>query len=766
MKNAVTIHFHSREGSYFDFNLWKWRDGELGKDAFFTSFDSFGLVAHLDFEAPYFLNHVYVIVKKHYWHYKTKDYRIERAYGLPKTEVWLVDGDDTVYYSRQAAIASHCYKNREAHAFDMAVNSRAFDKKWGFSGWLGFSYSQEKTEFRLWAPTALAVEIVLFSSTAEHASVSAVYPMMRGEHEDRNNHSQNTHGLWFISLKGDLNYQAYMYRVHYRKRTFKDTRDPYTIATTAKGKRSIVIAPEHLRPEGFSVKQKEDAWWRLDNANQAVIYEMHVRDFSVSETSGVSVDNRGKFKGLFEEGTRNPYGDPSAFDYVKDLGVTHIQLQPLFDHHQTLLEDGSYAYNWGYDPENYNVPDASFTSNPDEPATRILELKEAIQAYHNAGISVIMDVVYNHTYSSRDSAFQLTVPDYYYRMNPDGSFQNGSGCGNETASEKEMFRKYMVDSILYWVTEYNIDGFRFDLMGLHDIETMNTIRQVINQIDSRILIYGEGWDMGTGLSPQQKAIKANAAKLPGIGFFNDDQRNAIKGAEVYGHLERGFVSGAPTEDVVAKAVLASDELVPYLSPDQVINYIEAHDNYNVNDLFWALNPDDDQVTHRKRVQLATAMTLLMQGVCFMQIGQEFLRTKRIATSQDGSLSQEDLQRAMNSYNAPDAVNQVDWRQVTKESETVAFVKKLIQLKTKTKLFSYQTFSDIRQHVYLESSQRDSGFISLTVEDRKKYQVIFTAFSKRLQLKNQSAIIVTNDKRFQIETGFIDQLTALVLDITE
>lgn len=342
--------------------------------------------------------------------------------------------------------------------------------------------------------------------------------MMRGEHEDRNDHSQNTHGVWFINLNGDLNYQAYMYRVHYRKRTFKDTRDPYTIATTAKGKRSIVIAPEHLRPKGFSVKQKEGAWWRLDNPNQAVIYEMHVRDFSISETSGVSAENRGKFKGLFEGGTTNSYGDSSTFDYVKGLGVTHIQLQPLFDHHQTLAEDGNYAYNWGYDPENYNVPDASFTSNPDEPATRILELKEAIQAYHDAGINIIMDVVYNHTYSSRDSVFQLTVPDYYYRMNPDGSFQNGSGCGNETASEKEMFRKYMIDSILYWVTEYNIDGFRFDLMGLHDIETMTSIRQAINQIDSRILIYGEGWDMGTGLSPEQKATKANAAKLPGIGF--------------------------------------------------------------------------------------------------------------------------------------------------------------------------------------------------------------------------------------------------------
>lgn len=764
--NAITVHYHSRQGNYFNLSLWQWQDGKWGKDAYFSRFDSFGAVAQLSYPAPYFLSHAYVIVKDQLWQHKTIDYRIDRDYGVPKTEVWLVDGDDTVYYSRQAAVASRSYGRRMAHSFDMAVNSKAFDKRWGFNGWLGFRYQENQTTFRLWAPTAERVDLILYDSTAERASVERVVPMVRGHVSNPEDHSKNTHGVWELCLEGDYNYQAYRYRVYYRKRTFRDTRDPYAIATTANGRRSIVIAPNQLKPEGFEVKQGKEATWRLDNPNQAVIYEMHVRDFSKSETSGVSQLHRGKFKGLIEKGTRNEFGDKTCFDYVTSLGITHIQLQPLFDHHQIIEDNGEYAYNWGYDPENYNVPDASFTSNPHEPATRILELKEVIQAYHDAGINVIMDVVYNHTFSSRDSAFQLAVPDYYYRMNPNGTFQNGSGCGNEMASEKEMYRKYMLDSILYWTKEFNIDGFRFDLMGLHDIETMNLIRRELDKIDPRILVFGEGWDMGVGLAPEQKAKKDNAYKMPGIGFFNDDQRNAVKGAEIYGTFEEGFASGAATEDCVAKSILGSDELVHYLSPSQVVNYVEAHDNYNLNDLFWALNPTDNQEEHTRRIQLASAMNILMQGMCFVQIGQEFLRTKLYPTGEQGELTHADKERAMNSYNAPDQVNQIDWRQVTLEKETVAFMKKLIFLKTKTHLFSYPSFEEIRRHVYIEKADKGTGFISFTVDDKRKYKVIFTTSGKRLQSCVEHDIIETNDKRFQKGELLLNPLTAMILDITE
>lgn len=766
MNNSVLVHYHSHQGNYFNMSLWQWQDGKLGKDAFFSRFDSFGAVALLEYEAPYFLSHVFLIIKEQYWKKQSIDYKVERDFGIPKTEVWIVDGDETVYYSRQAAITSRFYKQRQSHAFDMAVNSKAFDYKWGFSDWLGFRYQNDQTTFRLWSPTAELVELILYSSTDDRASVSAVYTMTRGQISSPENHFTNNQGVWELTLDGDYNYQAYSYRVHHRKRFFVDSRDPYAIAATSDGKRSVVIAPENLKPKGFEVKQGAEATWRLDNPLQSVIYEMHVRDFSKSSSSGVREEFRGKFQGLWEKGTKNQFGDSTCFDYVKELGITHVQLQPIFDHHQTLTEDGEYAYNWGYDPENYNVPEASFTSNPHEPATRILELKEAIQAYHDAGLNVIMDVVYNHTFSSRDSAFQLTVPDYYYRMNADGSFQNGSGCGNETASEKEMYRKYMIDSILYWINDYNIDGFRFDLMGLHDIETMNAIRKAVDNIDPRILLFGEGWDMGIGLLPEEKAKKENAHLMPRIGFFNDDQRNAIKGAEVFGALEEGFVSGAGTEDIVAKAILASDELVNYLSPDQVINYVEAHDNYNLNDLFWALNPNDSLDIHTKRVQLASAMNLLMQGISFMQIGQEFLRTKLFPTGENNELTHEDRERAMNSYNAPDQVNQVNWNLVTQEKESIQFIKQLIKLKTKTPLFSYPTFEEIRKHVFVESAQTNSGYISFIIDDIRKYQIIFTIFGKQLKRNCQNVIIETNDKRFQKQDGIINNLTAMVLDITE
>lgn len=713
--NVVILHFHSKWTSYFDISLWQWREGELGRDHYFNLFDSFGVRAHLAYPAEDFVSQVSVLIKNRDWSLKTVDYHIRRKPGLEKTEVWIVDGDPMVYYSRQAAVSSPHYRSQQPHAFDMAINSQSFDREWGFSGWLGFRYQKDRTSFRLWAPTAELVELVLYDSTDKDASVSRVIEMTRGMQSQPDNHLENTRGVWFLTLEEDLNFQAYSYRIRYRKRTFKDSRDPYSIAVTADGRRSVVVSPEELTPASFTVTHGAHAPWRLENPNKAVICEMHIRDFSKSETSGVSQEKRGKFTGAYEVGTVNDFGDSTGIDYIKQMGYNYVQLQPVFDHHQTILEDGSYAYNWGYDPENYNVPEASFASNPDEPATRILELKQLIQAYHEAGIGVILDVVYNHTYSSEDSAFQLTVPDYYYRMNPDGSFQDGSGCGNETASEKEMFRKYMIDSLTYWVTAYGVDGFRFDLMGLHDVVTMNAIRSAMDKIDPNILLYGEGWDMGTGLMPEQKAKKVNAAQMPRIGFFNDDARDAIKGAEVYGHFERGFVSGEATEDVLAKAFLGSDELNPYVAPNQVVNYVEAHDNYNLNDLMWELHPDDNQQTHVKRIEMATAMNVTMQGICFMQLGQEFLRTKLYPTGKNGELTQEDKERAMNSYNAPDNVNQINWNLVTHNRETVEKVKQWIALKKKHPYLSLASFEKIRKHVFVAQANSGSGTISVVLD---------------------------------------------------
>lgn len=322
--------------------------------------------------------------KNHNWSIKTRDFRIQRNSGIPKTEAWIVEGDDTLYYSHQAAITSHYYSHRDSHAFDMAMNYQYFDYQWGFQGWLGYQYQKEKTEFRLWGPTAAKVDLIFYQTTDDKSSIDYIVPMERGDIINLDNHLYNTHGVWFATIEHDLDYQAYAYRVYYRDKIFQDTRDPYSIATTTNGRRSVILAQEHRNPKGFSVKQGKEAYWRLDNPNQAVITELYIRDFSKSLTSGVAELYRGKFLGACQSGMHNSYGDETGFDYLKKLGISHVQLQPIFDHHQTFDADGNYAYNWGYDPENFNVPEASFSTVPHKPENRILELKQLIQAYHFA----------------------------------------------------------------------------------------------------------------------------------------------------------------------------------------------------------------------------------------------------------------------------------------------------------------------------------------------------------------------------------------------
>ncbi|MDU3326555.1 MAG: type I pullulanase, partial [Streptococcus sp.] len=501
-------------------------------------------------------------------------------------------------------------------------------------------------------------------------------------------------------------------------------------------KRSVILSQQDRQVEGFKVKHGTDAPWRLENPCKAVICEMHIRDFTKSPTSGVPENLRGTFLGAAQTGTTNQFDQATAFDYIKELGCNYVQLQPIFDRHKEYDEDGNVTYNWGYDPQNYNAPEPSFSSNPDDPGQVIRDLKTMIQAYHDAGIGVIMDVVYNHTFSTVDAPFQTTVPDYYYRMNPDGTFQNGTGVGNETASEHEMYRKYMIDSLLYWVKEYNIDGFRFDLMGIHDVKTMQAIRWALDEVDPRIITYGEGWDMGIGLAPYDKAKKDNAYQMPNIGFFNDDQRDAIKGGEVYGSIKAGFVSGAATEPIVAKAILGSRELGSYLSPNQVLNYVEAHDNYNLHDLLVTLHPDYSSDKIMRQVETATAMSVLMQGMSFIELGQEFGRTKLLATGENGELTPADRERAMNSYNAPDSVNQVNWDLINERQESIEFIRQIIRLKTQTRAFSYPTYEEVYRHVFVHTAAENSGWIVYEIHGAAEHLlVVFNAKGTSFYFEN-------------------------------
>ena len=386
-----------------------------------------------------------------------------------------------------------------------------------------------------------------------------------------------------------------------------------------------------------------------------------------------------------------------------------------------------------------------------------------IHAYHEAGISVVMDVVYNHIYSTEDGAFQTTVPDYYYRMNPNGSFQNGTGVGNETASEHEMYRKFMIDSLTYWVTEYKIDGFRFDLMGIHDVDTMNEIREAMDAIDPRILLYGEGWDMGTGLAPKDKAKKDNAYQMAEVGFFNDTSRDAIKGAEVFGSVKRGYVSRKSTEDIIARSVLGSAELGTFLTPSQVLNYVEAHDNYNLYDLLSYVHPNDSQEKIKKQVEVATAMNLLFQGMAFMQVGQEFLRTKLVATGEDGEVTPQDREWAMNSYNAPDAVNQVDWDLVSVNKDTIDYVRQLIHLKKTLPALSLESYEEIYQHVFVHTADMGSGVVVFELNWDKHYYVIFNTSGLPFYLQNANHLELLVGNSRNKRPFYVENLTASVFE---
>ena len=758
----VIVHYHNPKGDYFSYDLWQWQTDQWGKEAPFSKLDYFGIQGELSFESWEPLSQAHVIVKRSDWSSQSCDYHIDLLPVYLPTEVWLIEGDHQVYYSLQAATTSHQYSRRRPHNFDVAMRSDYFDECWGYQGWLGYRLQGQVNEFKVWAPTAKTVELLVYETSDNQAAVYKEFPMEKGEIYSHD-HAKNTIGVWSVEVPEDLAGKAYQYHVHFENQHFL-TRDPYTIATSPDGKRSAIVAERDKTVAGFKVCQGKEATWRLDNPNQAVIYEMHIRDISKSPSSGVAEHLRGTFLGACQSGTRNSQGDQTTFDYIRNLGINVVQLQPVSDRHKDYDENGQVTYNWGYDPQNYNAPETSFSSNPDDPGQAIRDLKTMIQAYHDAGISVTLDVVYNHIYSTFDSAFQSTVPDYYYRMNPNGSFQNGTGVGSETASEHEMFRKFMIDSLRYWVEEFNVDGFRFDLMGIHDVTTMNIIREEMDKIDPRILLYGEGWDMGTGLMPEDKAKKDNAYQLPRIGFFNDTQRDAIKGAEVYGGLKAGYVSGQATEDIIAKAILGSSELGSYLTPTQVLNYVEAHDNFNLHDLLVDLHPDDDEVIRTKRIELATAMNLLMQGMAFMELGQEFSRTKLVGTGEEGQVLPSDRDRAMNSYNAPDAVNQVNWEWISQHQESIDYIKQIIHLKTSQKEFSYQTYEEIYKHVFVREAFAGSGIVIFEIKDEKHYEIIFNASGLPYYLENADHLRLLVGNSRHKRPFYVENLTASVFEV--
>jgi pullulanase len=549
---------------------------------------------------------------------------------------------------------------------------------------LGAVWTKEETRFRVWAPTAEQVAVHLYRSGEQEESFLGITM------------AKDLKGTWVAAVEGDWNGTYYTYMVTVDSET-KEAVDPYAKAVGVNGNRGMVIDLSATNPEGFLEEQKPI----FNHATDAIIYELHIRDFSVNQSSGMR--NKGKYLAFTENGTTNFQGDKTGVDYLKKLGITHVHLLPSFDFmtvDETRLSEEQ--YNWGYDPKNYNVPEGSYSTDPYNGKVRVREYKQMVQALHQNGLRVIMDVVYNHTMESMESNFNRIVPGYYYRLTQEGSFSNASGCGNETASERRMMRKFIIDSVVYWAKEYHIDGFRFDLMGIHDIQTMNEIRQALNMIDPSILVYGEGWTGGLSPLPDWKrAIKDNIKNMnPGIAAFNDNLRDAIKGS-VFDNLERGFISGKNgLEESIEFGVAGStwNEGVDYgrvlytnspwaVEPAQTINYTSAHDNLTLWDKLALSNAEDSREDRIRMNLLSAAIVFTSQGIPFFQAGEEFLRSKPL--NEEGTAFDE------NSYRSPDAVNSLKWDNISTNMEVVNYYKGLIALRKTHSALRMSKAEDVR-----------------------------------------------------------------------
>lgn len=572
--------------------------------------------------------------------------------------------------------AAAAEKNKKT---DYQAYAAALDKTTYSSGDLGATYTKNATTFKVWSPQAASVKINLY----EHGSDEEGDP---GSLETKLMTLDKKTGVWFCTIKGDLAGKYYTYTVKHGN-DVKETADVYAKACGVNGKRSMVVDLNSTNPEGW----ENDAHVLVESQTDASVWEVSVADFSSSESSGVSPDHRGKFLAFTEEGTTVDGiqgGTSTCVDYLKKLGVKYVQIMPFYDFGSIdESKDIMEQYNWGYDPVNYNCPEGSYSTDPYDGNVRIKECKQMIQALHNAGIGVIMDVVYNHTYST-ESAFQYTVPNYYYRMNDDGTFSNGSGCSNDTASEHLMFRKYMIDSVTYWAKEYHIDGFRFDLMGLHDVTTMNSIRSALDNLyedgsGKKIIMYGEAWDMPTNCD--EGTVMANQKNLKKmddrIGAFDDGIRDAIKGSTA--GVDKGFVQSGSGRSALKVGIAGQSESTSGWAnvPTQCVTYASCHDNLCLYDkLVDSVYGRDSE--YRKRYEdlvsmnkLSAAIVMTSQGIPFVLAGEEFARSK------DGD---------ENSYSSSRTLNMLDWNNLNEYSDLIEYYRGLYKIREAFAAFSDST----------------------------------------------------------------------------
>ncbi|MGI4750713.1 MAG: type I pullulanase [Janthinobacterium lividum] len=545
---------------------------------------------------------------------------------------------------------------------------------------LGVNYSPVKTVFKVWAPKATAVKLRLYLTGNSGNPLRII------------NLTKANQGIWETVINQNIKNQYYTFQVNESGKWLLEKPDIYAKAVGVNGQRGMIMDLAATNPKNWEQDKKP----LLKNFTDIIIYELHIRDLSISRNSGIQ--HKGKFLGLTETGTKSPDGELTGLDHIKELGVTHVHLLPVFDFNSIDESKPELnQYNWGYDPLNYNVPEGSYSTNPYDGNIRIHEFKQMVQALHAKGLRVILDVVYNHTSDINNSNFTQFAPGYFYRHNLDGSYSNGTGCGNETASEQSMMRKFMVESVAYWAKEYHLDGFRFDLMGVHDIKTMNAISDTLHKIDPTIFIYGEGWAAGSSPLPEdQRAVKKNVIKLTKIAAFSDDIRDGLRG-DFSDVKTKGFVSGATGLAESVKFGIVASTQHPQINyqdvnhsknfwanePSQAINYASCHDDNTLFDRLKIANPEASEDDLIKMDKLSEAVVLTSQGVAFLHAGSEMLRTK---------------QGIANSYNSPDSINELDWSRKKKYKAVFNYYKELIALRKNHPAFRMPSTAMIQQHL--------------------------------------------------------------------
>lgn len=583
---------------------------------------------------------------------------------------------------------------------------------------LGLTYSPMQSAFKIWAPTATNAQLKLYRQSLGGTPTRTI------------DLKKSLQGTWTTTLLGNYEGSYYTFCIEYEGKWLNEVPDPYAKAVGTNGKRAMVIDLKKTNPSGWDKDQQP----KLKNATDAIIYELHIRDASIAANSGIT--HKGKYLGLTETGTKNSAGLSTGLDHLTELGVTHIHLLPFFDYNSVDESNSKPQYNWGYDPVNYNAPEGSYASNAADGSVRIKELKQLVQAFHKKGLALVMDVVYNHTGTTDESNFNQLVPGYYYRHNKNGKLSDATACGNETASEKAMMRKFMLESVLYWAKEYHIDGFRFDLMGVHDIETMNSISAALHKLNPNILIYGEGWTAGASPLPDSlRALKQNAAQLKGIAVFSDDLRDGIKGS-VFESLDRGFASGDTSKIESIKFGIVAATQHPQIkynkvnyskkayaaTPANTISYAECHDNNTLWDKL-AISALKATVAERTEMhKLALSIILTSQGISFLHAGTEMLRSKY---------------GIENSYNQSDSINAINWNLKTQNKAVFDYVQQLIQLRKTHPAFRMATTAQIQTNLRFLSAP--AGVIGYSIngaavkDQWKQIQVWFNGTNEAVAL---------------------------------